>query len=347
MVDVEKEMMKEIMADYHSGDPRKVASAKEQILSKAQRLITFMIKKYYPTYIPRYYDELYQECMVALYDAIPKFNPERATLSTYLTKPLHRAMSAYIHSLTNRSNSYYGKQMDDVRHAIHVLETEGKRTTESNIALYTNYSLRQVHDILFRLTYIDEVSYDGTDDEDSQSKQDHLEAKMTSYVKNPETEYIEGQASLLLNTALTKLNPTDLKILMTKFDSSETGEASYASTAKKLGLPVSKVKRSITRSLRILRNDDGLKDWFEYQNNDYNSVDGDLVGLGLSDEQLNDYEEMDNDIMVSIGISPEEPTSKARTLKKRISFSVTIDGDFSDSIILKVQGNGQIKKEYV
>lgn len=26
MVDVEKEMMKEIMADYHSGDPRKVAS---------------------------------------------------------------------------------------------------------------------------------------------------------------------------------------------------------------------------------------------------------------------------------------------------------------------------------
>lgn len=32
MVDVEKEMMKEIMADYHSGDPRKVASAKEQIL---------------------------------------------------------------------------------------------------------------------------------------------------------------------------------------------------------------------------------------------------------------------------------------------------------------------------
>ena len=52
MVDVEKEMMKEIMADYHSGDPRKVASAKEQILSKAQRLITFMIKKYYPTYIP-------------------------------------------------------------------------------------------------------------------------------------------------------------------------------------------------------------------------------------------------------------------------------------------------------
>ena len=217
--------------------------------------------------------------MVALYDAIPKFNPERATLSTYLTKPLHRAMSAYIHSLTNRSNSYYGKQMDDVRHAIHVLETEGKRTTESNIALYTNYSLRQVHDILFRLTYIDEVSYDGTDDEDSQSKQDHLEAKMTSYVKNPETEYIEGQATLLLNTALTKLNPTDLKILMTKFDSSETGEASYASTAKKLGLPVSKVKRSITRSLRILRNDDGLKDWFEYQNNDYNSVDGDLVVL--------------------------------------------------------------------
>ena len=93
--------------------------------------------------------------------------------------------------------------------------------------------------------------------------------------------------------------------------------------------------------------DDGLKDWFEYQNNDYNSVDGDLVGLGLSDEQLNDYEEMDNDIMVSIGISPEEPTSKARTPKKRISFSVTIDGDFSDSIILKVQGNGQIKKEYV
>lgn len=347
MVDVEKEMMKEIMADYHSGDPRKVASAKEQILNKAQRLITFMIKKYFPTYIPRYYDELYQECMVALYDAIPKFNPERATLSTYLTKPLHRAMSAYIHSLTNRSNSYYGKQMDDVRHAIHVLETEGKRTTESNIALYTNYSLRQVHDILFRLTYIDEVSYDGTDDEDSQSKQDHLEAKMTSYVKNPETEYIEGQATLLLNTALTKLNPTDLKILMTEFDSSETGEASYASTAKKLGLPVSKVKRSITRSLRILRNDDGLKDWFEYQNNDYNSVDGDLVGLGLSDEQLNDYEEMDNDIMVSIGISPEEPTSKARTPKKRISFSVTIDGDFSDSIILKVQGNGQIKKEYV
>ena len=44
MVDVEKEMMKEIMADYHSGDPRKVASAKEQILNKAQRLITFMIK---------------------------------------------------------------------------------------------------------------------------------------------------------------------------------------------------------------------------------------------------------------------------------------------------------------
>ncbi len=38
MVDVEKEMMKEIMADYHSGDPRKVASAKEQILSESMKL---------------------------------------------------------------------------------------------------------------------------------------------------------------------------------------------------------------------------------------------------------------------------------------------------------------------
>ena len=41
MVDVEKEMMKEIMADYHSGDPRKVASAKEQILREYE---TFSVK---------------------------------------------------------------------------------------------------------------------------------------------------------------------------------------------------------------------------------------------------------------------------------------------------------------
>ena len=34
MVDVEKEMMKEIMADYHSGDPRKVGDCEKKSVNK-------------------------------------------------------------------------------------------------------------------------------------------------------------------------------------------------------------------------------------------------------------------------------------------------------------------------
>lgn len=88
---------------------------------------------------------------------------------------------------------------------------------------------------------MDEVSYDQQGDE-----QDRLEKQMVEFAQNPEDEAIHKEGSKILQQALLTLCEEDARILTTKFATGKN--LSYAETGKILGIPSSRVKRSITRS---------------------------------------------------------------------------------------------------
>ena len=110
---------------------------------------------------------------------------------------------------------------------------------------------RCVTDAIAMINAMDEVSYDQQGDE-----QDRLEKQMVEFAQNPEDEAIHKEGSKILQQALLTLCEEDARILTTKFATGKN--LSYAETGKILGIPSSRVKRSITRSLKILRSNPEL-----------------------------------------------------------------------------------------
>lgn len=77
----EKENMKkrmiEIMNRYHSGNEADRDQAKADLLESIEGFLGMAIKKYVPNYAQEYYHDLYNECVIAVLEAMDQFDPEK------------------------------------------------------------------------------------------------------------------------------------------------------------------------------------------------------------------------------------------------------------------------------
>lgn len=285
-----KERMIELMNEYNSEDPIRQKKAKEALFEENKKLIAFIMKKYAPSYIPVYGDDLYNELVCTFFEQLPNYDPEKGTLSTFLTAPFRRTISLFRNSVGKCNSAYYAKQMQQVQESIAQLEQDGKSVTTTNISLYSGLSLKRVSDSIFLLQATNETTYDGlTPDE-----LDRLEKQMVSFAKSPEEELIIKEGENILQKAIQMLDEEDQKILMAKFGDDLNEERSLSDTAKFLGYPISKVKRSITRSLRVLRTNQELRAWYGRNEKYYTPADGIEMTLVPSEELLADYNLIDN-----------------------------------------------------
>ena len=282
----DREHMIELMDRYHSDDSQVHQAAKEQLLEENRKLLTFFIKRFANSYLPEYLDPLFNEMVIMFLEKIGSYDPRKAKLSTFLTNPAMRVAADFRDQIGKCKSSYYSRMMREVKESMERLRREGLDANVASISLDTGYSIRCVTDAIAMINAMDEVSYDQQGDE-----QDRLEKQMVEFAQNPEDEAIHKEGSKILQQALLTLCEEDARILTTKFATGKN--LSYAETGKILGIPSSRVKRSITRSLKILRSNPELNAWYE-RTSVYNTApDGEEVSFVLTPELADDYDLLD------------------------------------------------------
>lgn len=249
----QKEKMIHLMDRYHSSEGSEKAAVIEEILNEVQGFLGLAITKYFPAFKAECYDDLYQECVVAFLENIDKYDPTKSTITTFLTYPLIHAMCTYTNSITNKCSSYYSGIMNRVRKAMREFEKEGHTPSVSDIALKTNLSVSKVENALRRITASDEVRYDTEAD---------LDAMISEYMKTPEDQILDNEVHHTLELAFKNLPEKDMKLIIIAFGLDDGIQKSTNQVAKIAGVSVNEASKSISRSLRLLADDENLMHLF-------------------------------------------------------------------------------------
>lgn len=248
----QKEKMINLMNRYHSSTGADKAEVVQELLEEVQGFLGFAITKYFPAF-KQCYEDLYQECVVAFLENIDKYDPEKATITNFLTYPLIHAMCSYTNMRTNKCSSYYSGIMNRVRKAKKDFEMEGHNPSVADIALKTNLSVNKVETALRQITAADEVRYETDAD---------LDAMVREYMKTPEDQVLEEEIQETLKKSFRKLSEKDLKLVFIAFGFEDGTPKSTNQVAKLAGLSVNETSKSIARSLRLLADDEDLMHLF-------------------------------------------------------------------------------------
>ena len=249
----QKEKMINLMNRYHSSTGADKAEVVQELLEEVQGFLGFAITKYFPAFKQECYEDLYQECVVAFLENIDKYDPEKATITNFLTYPLIHAMCSYTNMRTNKCSSYYSGIMNRVRKAKKDFEMEGHNPSVADIALKTNLSVNKVETALRQITAADEVRYETDAD---------LDAMVREYMKTPEDQVLEEEIQETLKKSFRKLSEKDLKLVFIAFGFEDGTPKSTNQVAKLAGLSVNETSKSIARSLRLLADDEDLMHLF-------------------------------------------------------------------------------------
>lgn len=284
----QKERMYRIMEQYHSGNDDLKAQAIENALKESEGLIGFIIGKYFSMYKAGYYDDLYNEGVCAIIENLGRYNPEEGAFSTFITYPLIHVMSAFVNSISNKSTPYYSSIMNKVRNAIKHFEAEQFTPSVSDIALYTGLSVKKVEEGLRRIEATKEESF---------SSDYELDQMMTEFEITPEEELIQKEEHEALIEALKTLTKKDCELLLLKYGILDgTPEKSNNTLAKLTGISVSRVAQSISRSLRILSDNEKLNRLHgkTVKRMKEDDISGLQITLSPSESFLDMYEELED-----------------------------------------------------
>ncbi len=160
------DIMPSILEYYQSGDEHLVDIAKERVITFYGRYVWKLILTDYPSFVEKYGDDLFQQGVVGLLEALKTYDGTHAF--TTCSKPLIKhEVSAYVSSLTGNGTLYYAKNQKKVKEAMSWLEQKGVEVTVEHISQLTGLSRKVVARELSALERTNFVYMDGLESTDA------------------------------------------------------------------------------------------------------------------------------------------------------------------------------------
>ena len=96
-----------IMKDYNSGDERLQSIATEKMIGELTGLVISVIKKRYPSYAPKHYEDLIQVGEMGILIGLKDYNPEKSLPATFFVKYIIHEIQTYIDEIVYKTTPYY------------------------------------------------------------------------------------------------------------------------------------------------------------------------------------------------------------------------------------------------
>lgn len=134
----------QLVEDFHSGNPIKREKALSTALKALKGFIISVMKRYYPTYISREFDDLLQSSYLAIIKEFENYNPDISMPSTFFFKPIKQAMQLHLNMQENQSSVYYRTMNNKIQAVVKPLEEHGISLNDDDVACMTGLSKKTV-----------------------------------------------------------------------------------------------------------------------------------------------------------------------------------------------------------
>ena len=202
-----------------------------------------IMQRKFPTFVPKYRQDMYQEGMIGLLEAFRSWDPQRgAAFTTYAKFAVIKRIAAIVHAATG-TTAFHITQHKRIEEAKKTLQESGFPVTEENIAILTGMKKETVkREIGISASqpgeYLDEVLTPGTEEE--------------MYARSPEQLVIEKEEREALGEAVGDLPKIIASVIRLKYLSDKV-KVTTKEIAAQLGLTEGQVKAYVSRGLEMLR----------------------------------------------------------------------------------------------
>jgi RNA polymerase sigma factor (sigma-70 family) len=226
--------------------------AAEKVISKNDKLVTFILLRDFPSYRGSdHFEDLIQEGRMGLFESLADYDPAKGAFSTHAEYRIKHNMYEYA-SKVNNSSIYYLSQIKKYKKAISALAAEGNTApTITDIATVMGCGVEAVQKLIGVMNRANHISLDG-DEETKALISDPLKTSPIDVV-------IENDEKEALADALKQLDKEQQYVIMEMFFGDGDKAKTLVDIGKQMGgrkpEDVKRIKQSAIRKLnRILTN---------------------------------------------------------------------------------------------
>lgn len=199
-----------IMEDFQSGDPTRIARAKEDACENLKGFIIYMIMRNFWTYCRNNFYDLLQCGFIGVIKGMDVYDPTRTKPTTFFKTYIKSEISRYITEFLNHSTVHYASALNKINRAIRYFEANNIEYNDITLAEYTGISLTSVREALASKEAAISVNF-----------QDELENEpgvssgvATSMICNPETAVEVAEKESIISNAINSLSPIEREIIL-------------------------------------------------------------------------------------------------------------------------------------
>lgn len=226
----------EIMAMYHEGNKE---LAGEFAVEEMEGYIKSLMKTKFSSY-SKYYEDLYQEGLKGLFEALPTYDPTKAKPTTYFHRFVVHNMFEYITTFVSQSTAHYQKFAKMIRDVEKRYEMQGRPCSDADICIETGVNMETI--IKTRKTDGKVINHIESSEADFYSE--------TQEEKSAEELFLEKERSRELKRVVGSLNVTEQSVIRCLFFE----ELSQRETSENLNMTIEEVRKIKEKALRKMRN---------------------------------------------------------------------------------------------
>lgn len=237
--------MSAIMDMYHSENDFLINKAKEYAVMNYEQYIYSIMHQYYPSYVDKYFEELYQCGVIGILNALKKYDEEKGKFTTYSRVFIIHEMEAQINFNHNDTSVHYNNIQKKIKNAIKDIEEQNCEVSIAAISMMTELKPEVVKR---EMEYMERTKFVYIDSE-SEIEQIH------DYRESPEELSIINENSKALQEALESLPQEMKEIVWKKF----VLEMNNEEIAAQYNTTVGKIKTIFQRGIKQIKEEPKIR----------------------------------------------------------------------------------------
>lgn len=218
----------QLMQDYNSGDEIKQRQAAETAVKALKGFVIATIKRYYPTYIRREFDDMLQSAYLGIIKSLPNYDPERSRPTTYFSKHIKQAIQLHLNMQENQSSVYYQTINNKIQKAVG--KDASRQLDAEEIALETGISVKTIEKARAIAVGSQKYTYD-----------EKIETEIQTYDSPEDALVSSDEKAMCYNYLSAVLSPTEMKVVCESFGIGGYDPVSTAQIAKMYHTKVEKI----------------------------------------------------------------------------------------------------------
>lgn len=218
----------QLMQDYNSGDEIKQRQAAETAVKALKGFVIATIKRYYPTYIRREFDDMLQSAYLGIIKSLPNYAPERSRPTTYFSKHIKQAIQLHLNMQENQSSVYYQTINNKIQKAVG--KDASRQLDAEEIAVETGISVKTIEKARAIAVGSQKYTYD-----------EKIETEIQTYDSPEDALVSSDEKAMCYNYLSAVLSPTEMKVVCESFGIGGYDPVSTAQIAKMYHTKVEKI----------------------------------------------------------------------------------------------------------